>query len=107
MSLIDLLSVTAPLGESSPSPRRLAEHDVAATAQDDALGVTENGRDLEASGTLDVHEEAVRALYEALELVRACLEFGRWVQEIDGHLVLLLIGCRKILTDIGRGEGRW
>jgi hypothetical protein len=83
---IDLLSVTAPLGESRPSPRGLAEHDVAATAKHDALRVTEDGRDLEASGALDVHEEAIRALHEALELVSASLEFGRRVEEVDGHL---------------------
>ena len=68
-TLIDLLSVTAPLGESGPSSRGLAEHDVAATAEHDRLGVAEDGRDLEAAGALDVHEEAIRALDEALELV--------------------------------------
>ena len=38
--------------------------------------------DLEARGALDIHEEAVGALYESLKLVLASFNVGVWVQEI-------------------------
>ena len=74
--LIHLLSVTASLRKSSPASSGLTKHDIAATAQHDRLGMAENGRDLEASGALDVHEETIRALDKALELMSPGLEFG-------------------------------
>ncbi len=47
----------ATLGETGLSTSRLAEHGRAALADDNRLGVRENGGDGEAAGALDVHEE--------------------------------------------------
>ena len=38
--------------------------------------MAEYGGDLKTAGTLDVHKKAIRALYEALELVGSGLLFG-------------------------------
>jgi hypothetical protein len=45
----------------------------AALADDDCVGVREDGGDGEASGALDVHEEGARGGHEGLELVLAGL----------------------------------
>lgn len=52
-------------------------------ANDNSLGVREDGGDCEAAGALDVHEEGSRAGHKLLELVLA--GFGRWgwVEEVD------------------------
>ena len=47
----------ATLSEAGLATSRLAKHVGAALADDDGLGVRENGRDREATGALDVHEE--------------------------------------------------
>ena len=105
--LIDLLSITAALGEPRSAARRLAQHDVARPAQHHGLGVAEDGRDLEAPRTLDVHEEAVGALDEALELVGSGLLGGGGVEEVDGHLFVLgVLENKRMLSAIGRREAR-
>jgi len=48
--------------------------------------VREYRRDVEASGALDVHEEGVGGLDEALELVHGLLVGGGTVEEINGHV---------------------
>ena len=85
LNLIHLLSVTAPFGQSSPSPRWLTEHNIARSAKDDRLGVRKDGGNLETSGTFNVHEEAIGALNEAFEFMGLCLLFGAGIQEIDWH----------------------
>lgn len=50
--------------------------------------MTKYGGDLEATGTLDVHEEAIRALHKSLELVGSCLGLRGGVEQIDGHFFL-------------------
>ena len=56
---------------------------------------------VEASGALHVHEERVRALYEALELVAALLELARRVQEVNiAHRDLRL---RRVRTMVRLG----
>lgn len=52
-----LSSERATLGQSSLTTSRLAENGGASLADDDGLGVGENGGDGEAAGALDVHEE--------------------------------------------------
>lgn len=47
----------APLGQARLAAGGLAQHGGAAAADDDGLGVREDGRDGEAAGALDVHEE--------------------------------------------------
>jgi len=54
----------------------------AGTADDNGLGVREDGGDVEASGALDVHEERSRNRDEGLELVLAGLSDRVWVKEI-------------------------
>lgn len=71
--LVHLLSITTSLRKSSPSTGGLAKHDIAATAQYDTLGMTENGRNLEASGTFNIHKETIGTLDEAFELVSPSL----------------------------------
>ena len=51
------LAERAPLREPRLAARRLAQHLRATGAHDDGLGVREDGRDGEAAGALDVHEE--------------------------------------------------
>lgn len=65
----------------------MAEHNIAGAAEDDGLGVAKYGGDLEASGALDVHEEAIGGLHEALELVCVGLGLGGGVEQIDRHFI--------------------
>ena len=44
--------------------------------------MAEDGRDLAASGALDVHEVGVGVLHKALQLVLALLVLGSRVQEV-------------------------
>jgi len=52
--------------QPSLSSRRLAQDRRAAAADDDRLRVREDGRDREAAGALDVHEEGARGGHEGL-----------------------------------------
>jgi len=75
----------AALGETSLATCGLAEDLRAALADDDALGVREDGGDGEAAGALYVHEEGAWCWDEGLEFVLARLGGGGWVEEIDGE----------------------
>ena len=57
----------AALCESSLATSRLAQDLRAAGADNDGLCVREDGRDSEAAGTLDVHEEGSWCWYEGLQ----------------------------------------
>ena len=48
--------------------------------------MAEDGGDVEASGALDVHEERVGALHEALSFVLSLVEFLGRVEQIDIRL---------------------
>jgi len=50
--------------------------------------VAEDGGNLEAPRTFDVHEETIRALYETLKLVGAGLLLSGGVQQIYRHLTI-------------------
>jgi len=76
----------------------LAENRAAGRADDDSLGVREDGGDVDAAGALDVHEEAVGRLHQTLELVLPLLNCGVGVQE-----VVLQEGVRGNYRD---GHGR-
>lgn len=84
-ALVDLSTVAASLGKSGLAAGGLAEHNIAGAAEDDGLGVAKYGGDLEASGALDVHEEAIGGLHKALELVCVGLGLGGGVEQIDRH----------------------
>jgi hypothetical protein len=47
--------------------------------------VREQGGDGEATGTLDVHEVAVRRLHQTLKLMLLLFELGVRVKEVNGH----------------------
>ena len=74
--------------ESSLAPGGLAQDRGASDAEDDGLGVAEDGRDLVAAGALDVHEEGVGVLDQPLQLVLPLLILGTRVQEVfgEGHV---------------------
>ncbi len=63
----------APLCEPRLAASGLAQHLRAAGADDDGLGVREDGRDGEAAGALDVHEEGAWAGDESLSDASAYL----------------------------------
>jgi hypothetical protein len=75
----------AALGEPCLATSGLAEHSGAAGADDDGLGVGEDGRDGEAAGALHIHEERAGALDESLELVLLGLRGGKGVEEVNGE----------------------
>jgi hypothetical protein len=50
--------------------------------------VGEDSGNVEASWALNIHEETVRSLDQALELVLVLLVSGRWVKEISWHFLL-------------------
>ena len=85
ISLINLLPEGAPLDEAGLTSSGLAQGNVARAAKDDGLGVGEDGGDVEASGALNVHEEGVRGLHQALELVGLGLGGGGRVTKISRH----------------------
>jgi len=74
-----LSSERAALGEPGLATGGLAENGRAAGADDDGLGVGENGGYCEASWALNVHEEGSRSWDEGLKFVFASLSLRRWV----------------------------
>jgi hypothetical protein len=75
----------AALGESGLATGGLAQDGGAALADDDGLGVREDGGDGEAAGALDVHEEGAGGGHKGLELVLLGLSDRRRVEKIDGE----------------------
>lgn len=61
-----LSSERATLCETGLTTGRLAEDGGAASADDNGLGVGEDGGDGEAAGALDVHEERARGWHKGL-----------------------------------------
>lgn len=72
-----------PLRQPRLPTRRLAQHGRAAAADDDGLRVREDGRDGEAAGAFDVHEEGARGRDEGLELVLPRLGSWSWIEKVD------------------------
>ena len=68
-----------------------------------------HGRDDEAAGALDVHEERVGGLDQALELVLPLLVGARWVQQILGHFWFFGCVARRNFANArsGGGKGGW
>ena len=81
--LVALAAEGATLSEPGLTTRWLAENCLAAWAHHDGLGVAEHRSDVEAALALDVHEEGVGGLDEALLLVLELLELRRRVQQVD------------------------
>lgn len=84
-STLRLLAERAALGQAGLTTGGLREHLGARAADNDGLGVREDGGDGEAAGALDVHEERVGVLHKSLELVAASLLLGRGVEEVNGE----------------------
>ena len=80
-----LSSERAALGESGLTTGRLAKDGGAALADDNGLGVGEDGGDDEAAGALDVHEEGSGGGDKSLELVLLGLSGRGRVQKINGE----------------------
>jgi hypothetical protein len=78
-----LAAERAALGQTGLTTGGLAENGRAAGADDDGLGVREDGGDGEATGALDVHEEGAGLGHEGLKLVLTGLGLGGGVEEID------------------------
>jgi len=78
----------AALGQPGLATSRLAENGRATLADDDGLGVGEDGGDRETAGALDVHEEGSGNRHKGLELVLASLGGRARVEEIncENHL---------------------
>lgn len=74
------------LSQTGLTTGRLAKDSAARGAEDNGLGVAEDGADVQAAGALDVHEVRVGRLYESLELVGALLVLDGGVKKIDGQL---------------------
>ena len=92
ISNLRLLTERAALGQTGLTTGGLRENLGAGSADDNGLGVREDGGDGEATGALDVHEERVGVLHKSLELVRASLLLGGGVKKVDGES---LMGQRK------------
>jgi hypothetical protein len=69
-----------------PSSGGLTQDCGATDAQDDGLSVAEDGRNLVAARTLDVHEVGVGVLHKSLQLVFALLILWSRVQEVLSKL---------------------
>merc|ERR1719159_118904 len=83
--LIGLLAEGAALGQAGETSGGLAKDDVAVAALNNHLRVREDGGDEEAAGALDIHEEGVGRLHQALKLVLLLL-LGEGVEKIQrGH----------------------
>lgn len=67
--LLNLLSASAPIGDSSPSSSGLAKHLIARSTYDDSLHMAEDGGNLKTCRALNVHKEAIGTLHKTLELV--------------------------------------
>jgi hypothetical protein len=78
-----LPSERAALGQSRLATSGLAQDLRAALADDDCVGVREDGGDGEASGALDVHEEGAGSGHEGLELVLAGLSGRGRVEKVN------------------------
>jgi hypothetical protein len=78
-----LPSERAALGQPRLATSGLAQDLRAALADDDCVGVREDGGDGEASGALDVHEEGAGSRHESLELVLAGLSGRGGVEKVN------------------------
>merc|ERR1719198_2400895 len=87
---LDLPAEGAALGEAGEATSGLAEHHVAIPAKHHRLGVAVDSGDLQAAWALDIHEEAVRRLDHALQLVLRLLILGIGVQQVAIHCFLKL-----------------
>mmetsp|Transcript_9662 Transcript_9662/g.20286 ORF Transcript_9662/g.20286 Transcript_9662/m.20286 type:complete len:107 (+) Transcript_9662:372-692(+) len=79
----DLLPERTTLRKPCLATRWLAQDRRAATANDDALSMAEHSCDVETARAFHIHEERVRCLYQALELVSAQLKLTRWVKKVN------------------------
>jgi hypothetical protein len=75
----------AALSEACLTSGRLAQDLRAALADDDCVGVREDGGDGEASGALDVHEERAGGRHKGLELVLLGLSSRGGVEKVNGE----------------------
>lgn len=77
---------------------RLAEDQLAPGASDRSVSMGEQGVDMLAADTLDIHEVRVGTLDEALEFVGLGLVGACWVQDVvaEGHVCRCLWRLRTL-----------
>jgi hypothetical protein len=80
--LFGLLSVRAALSQAANTASRLAQDSGARAADNNSLRVREHSRNAEAARALNIHEKAVRRLYQSLQLVLLRLRRSGRVQQI-------------------------
>jgi len=85
----------ATLSETGLATSGLAKDGRAASADDNGLGVREDGGDGEATGALDVHEEGTGSRHKGLKLVLASLSLRSGVEEVDRENHLDEKKCRS------------
>merc|ERR1719436_1771839 len=84
-ALLYLPPKRASLSQTCQASSWLAKHDIAVSTENNGLCMAVDGCDLQATWALHVHEETIRRLNNALQLVLALLVLGTWVQEINIH----------------------
>lgn len=85
-NLVELATELGSINETSTTTGGVAQDGVASGAGDNSLGVAVNSGNLVTSLALDVHEEGVGALDEALLLVLKFLGGERRIQQISDQL---------------------
>ena len=84
--LVELATELSTIDKTSTTTGRIAQNSIASGASNDSLSVAVDSRNLVASLTLDVHEEGVGALNEALLLMLELLGSKRGIQQISDQL---------------------
>jgi hypothetical protein len=77
----------------------LAQDGGASLADDDGLGVREDGGDGEAAGALDIHEERSGSRDQSLQLVLLSLSGRARVEKINSENHLVCLSKRRVKTD--------
>lgn len=86
MNLVELATELSTIDKTSTTTGRVAQNRVTSGTGNDGLSVAVDGRNLVARLTLDIHEEGIGALNEALLLVLKLLGSKRRVQQISDQL---------------------
>lgn len=92
----------AALGEAGLASGGLAEDGGAAGADDDGLGVGEDGGDGEAAGALDIHEEGTGGRHKGLVIGSVLAEVDRLIDCSYLQLVLASLGLRRRVEEVDR-----
>lgn len=102
MAICLLSPERAALSQPSLATGGLAQHLGAASADNDGLGMREDGGDGEAAGALDIHEEGARCGNELLEIVLVVRRIEREdTSQPKDRLGILTDGNAKLKVETG------